>query len=665
MWTKIDEKTPQKGDTIWNSKNKERDSLVETIDFTKIEEYFKVEKKELNVLNRLDSETTKSPRISLCNKIRLLNDKKIMNVDIFLKQFNATKLLDNINNKKSDFIGLERLKIIQSYLPDESEVKELTEFTGGLASLSKAECFLKNLISIEWYKEKILEMIFHEDIKNIDAEFCVQLDTVINGSKEILRSTNLKTIFNTALEIGNYLNRGQRNGNASGIKLKSIEQFGFFKTTKADKTFIQVLEEVTRPFIENDIMDEFNHLEAASLSRLEILEADFKETEKNKTTLLGIVGYETTNELICHSSTILYKISSKLEEVGRMKANLCDYFQETARDFQLEAAFKIVFNFLKLFRISQKENNKNIGVKEVADRKQSVRLLAEVVPLNLEIKETKYNALAEVTRSNINNNIDNCELNKVFKKRKSNIAVSKMSKLSFASNLEDFLNESLDEENKVTSKSFVYQEQVSPSRSEASICSSISTISNESTNSNDTNELSSKSTDEGFESDNKSTNGIVNKCDNKLDNKTGAKVNQKKVEVPEKKCISTSRIQTIKITPPIQSNLNKTPLLAKPLSRSSLAPRMSNPAAAKQSLISKSSLPTPSKTETFITKATSKLISPSTASRPQLIQTGKPSLIKPSIAAPKAVPQPRMTRASILAKKAKDEAMKNPKPKWI
>uniref|UniRef100_A0A0N4Z226 FH2 domain-containing protein n=1 Tax=Parastrongyloides trichosuri TaxID=131310 RepID=A0A0N4Z226_PARTI len=719
-WLKIDDQSPKRGTTIWDASSITESTLSNIIDFAKIEEYFKIENNE-NKNNTLKRRSNKKNNNFMENeiklgednknekaiKIKLLSDKKIMNLDIFLKQFKSDKLLPFIIKKESSSIGLERLKILQSYLPDEDETKLLKEFSGSESVLTKAEIFLRNLIKITNYKQIIFEMIFSEFLTLSFNDFPSQLQCVINAAKEILQSKNLQKILVTALEVGNYLNRGKMYGNAAGIKLKGIEKFGEFKTAKNDKNFIEVIEEVTRNLIEcKDIIRDFEDLEKVQLVRLEIIDNEFKELEKGLISLKKMCdnGYECDSNLINKGELFIKQIKDIYETVELKKRQLCDYFQENIKDFQLEPAFKIVFNFVKLYRNAQKES-RQVQMDNII--KDTVSCKVAQFENNNEIKKMPsfendpIKELKKVLPSNISHENSN-ELENIFKKRKSN--KNKLKSKDFicatinnTSNLEDFLNESLKDgdtfpilyktptrnsltprkNEKISSESIIEvnnhrQKQISPSQSEISLSS------NSSKNSDDEKSLNvcnlkknsaiTISSDDGFESDNRvevsieienkkgkniSRNNI--KVDKDLKINTLTKSNQiiKKVDEVNKPSALQSKRNNINSKLPINSN-KKSPVVTKqPIKK-----------VIESKDITKQTLP-------ITTNKALNTLTASTASRPQIIRTGKPTKSSTNIAskealASKIIPQPRMTRATILAKKAKEEAMKNQKKdRWL
>lgn len=65
-----------------------------------------------------------------CFQVNLLDGKRSLNVNIFLKQFKATnkEIVDMLRNGESSKFGAERLKGLLKILPDKDEVRTPVEF---------------------------------------------------------------------------------------------------------------------------------------------------------------------------------------------------------------------------------------------------------------------------------------------------------------------------------------------------------------------------------------------------------------------------------------------------------------------------------------------------------------------------------------------------------
>lgn len=80
----------------------------------------------------------------------MLDGKRSLNINIFLKQFRSTNLeiTRMIVNGEHEIIGLEKLRGLLKILPEIDELEMLKNFNGDKERLGNAEKFLIQLIHI-------------------------------------------------------------------------------------------------------------------------------------------------------------------------------------------------------------------------------------------------------------------------------------------------------------------------------------------------------------------------------------------------------------------------------------------------------------------------------------------------------------------------------------
>lgn len=83
-------------------------------------------------------------------EIALLDGKRSLNVNIFLKQFRSSneEIVKLIRDGEHDDIGAEKLKGLLKLLPEVDELDMLKSFTGDFGKLGNAEKFLIQLTSL-------------------------------------------------------------------------------------------------------------------------------------------------------------------------------------------------------------------------------------------------------------------------------------------------------------------------------------------------------------------------------------------------------------------------------------------------------------------------------------------------------------------------------------
>jgi Formin Homology 2 Domain. len=83
-------------------------------------------------------------------QILLLDGKRSLNVNIFLKQFRSSNedIIHLIKNGDHDEIGTEKLRGLLKILPQLDELEMLRNFDGDKSRLGNAEKFLLQLIQV-------------------------------------------------------------------------------------------------------------------------------------------------------------------------------------------------------------------------------------------------------------------------------------------------------------------------------------------------------------------------------------------------------------------------------------------------------------------------------------------------------------------------------------
>lgn len=85
-----------------------------------------------------------------CFQIVLLDGKRSLNVNIFLKQFRSSNedIIQLIKDGEHDDIGVEKLRGLLKLLPEIDELEMLKSFDGDRSKLGNAEKFLLQLIQV-------------------------------------------------------------------------------------------------------------------------------------------------------------------------------------------------------------------------------------------------------------------------------------------------------------------------------------------------------------------------------------------------------------------------------------------------------------------------------------------------------------------------------------
>lgn len=89
----------------------------------------------------------------------MLDGKRSLNVNIFVKQFRSTneEITQMIRDGEHDEIGAEKLRGLLKILPEFDELEMLKNFEGDKCRLGNAEKFLMQLLQVPKYASWLIE----------------------------------------------------------------------------------------------------------------------------------------------------------------------------------------------------------------------------------------------------------------------------------------------------------------------------------------------------------------------------------------------------------------------------------------------------------------------------------------------------------------------------
>ncbi|KAK7067271.1 hypothetical protein SK128_021282 [Halocaridina rubra] len=234
-WSKVTNSSSI-SNSVWQGINKE---LIETpaksLDYKQIEELFcqETRKASAKVTKKHSSEVT------------LLDPKKSLNVNIFLKQFKTSheETVALIRDCKSKDIGCERLRGFLRILPDDEDITMIKEFNGDKEKLGNAEKFYLVLMNVPSFKVLIKGMIQMEELGPTAESLQPQIQLLIDISDKILKSESITEFFAYVLTLGNFINMGSYAGNAVGFKVNTISKLWETRANRPGMTLLHYLVE--------------------------------------------------------------------------------------------------------------------------------------------------------------------------------------------------------------------------------------------------------------------------------------------------------------------------------------------------------------------------------------------------------------------------------------
>lgn len=324
-------------------------------------------------------------------EIALLDGKRSLNVNIFLKQFRSSNedIIQLIRNGEHDDIGAEKLKGLLKILPELDELEMLRNFDGDKSKLGNAEKFLLQLIEVPNYKLRIESMLLKEEFAANMSYLEPSINAMIVAGEDLMRNESLREVLYMVVVAGNFLNSGGYAGNAAGVKLSSLQKLTDIRANKPGMNLIHfvalqaekkrkellrfpddmaILEEATKTTIEQ-LLNEINALD----SRIKVVhkQIDLPSTEKEikdqMAEFLKIADQEVSG------------LKKDMEELESVRKSLAEFFCEDPGAFKLEECFKIFHGFCNKFKQAVIENERRRVQEEqaAARRKQREELAAK------------------------------------------------------------------------------------------------------------------------------------------------------------------------------------------------------------------------------------------------------------------------------------------------
>ncbi|XP_055634906.1 inverted formin-2 isoform X2 [Toxorhynchites rutilus septentrionalis] len=324
------------------------------------------------------------------NEITLLDGKRSLNVNIFLKQFRSSNddIIHLIRQGEHEDIGSEKLRGLLKILPEVDELEMLKSFDGDNNRLGNAEKFLLQLIQVPNYKLRIESMLLKEEFKANLIYLEPNINAMLYASEDLMNNKSLQEVLYMVVVAGNFLNSGGYAGNAAGVKLSSLQKLTDIRANKpgmnlihfvalqAEKKNIELLEfpsqmttleNATKTTVEQ-ISNEINAID----SRIKKIKRQIELPKTEEDIKYQMVDFITAAE------RDVQMLQRAMKELEGMRLLLADFFCEDVATFKMEECFKTFHNFCEKFQQAVKDNTKRRMQEEQAQlrRKQREEQLA-------------------------------------------------------------------------------------------------------------------------------------------------------------------------------------------------------------------------------------------------------------------------------------------------
>ncbi|XP_061387067.1 formin-J [Musca vetustissima] len=320
-------------------------------------------------------------------EINLLDGKRTLNVNIFLKQFKGYNsnedIVQLIQDGNHEVIGAEKLRGLLKILPEVDEIDLLKTFNGDRQRLGRAEKFLLLLMEVPSYKLRIESMLLKEEFAANVTYLDPCINTMIEAAEDLMNCRSLQEVLYLVVVAGNFLNSGGYAGNAVGVKLSSLTKLTDIRANKPGMNLIHfvAIQAEKRDASLLNFTNELSNLESASKTNLEQIGIDIKNLDSQLQKIKRQIEMPNTDEDIKEQMLEFLQsaegemtvLKAGMDAVDNMRLKLADFFCEDPATFRLEECFKILQTFCDKFKQAVKENERRQQLEEQASIRQKQR----------------------------------------------------------------------------------------------------------------------------------------------------------------------------------------------------------------------------------------------------------------------------------------------------
>ncbi|XP_055601838.1 FH2 domain-containing protein 1 isoform X2 [Uranotaenia lowii] len=324
------------------------------------------------------------------NEITLLDGKRSLNVNIFLKQFRSSNedIILLIKNGEHEDIGAEKLRGLLKILPEVDELEMLKSFDGDNNRLGNAEKFLLQLIQVPNYKLRIESMLLKEEFKANLIYLEPNINAMLYAGEDLMNNKALQEVLYMIVVAGNFLNSGGYAGNAAGVKLSSLQKLTDIRANKPGMNLIHfvALQAEKKNIDLLEFPSQMTTLENATKTTVEQINNEINAIDLRIKKIKRQIELPKTEEdikyqmveFITGAERDIAMLQRALKELEAMRLQLADFFCEDIATFKMEECFRIFHNFCERFQQAVKDNEKRRVQEEQAliRRKQREEQLA-------------------------------------------------------------------------------------------------------------------------------------------------------------------------------------------------------------------------------------------------------------------------------------------------
>lgn len=345
-------------------------------------------------------------------EVTFLDQKKSLNINIFLKQFKCSNgaVVDMIRRGDHERLDQDNLKQLVKLLPDSSEVSMVTAFKEEGKPLGNAERFYQLLVALPHYSLRIDVLLLCQEAGSILENLLPRAQLLATSCDDLLSSKRLPRFCMFVLQVGNFLNFGGFMGGAQGFRLSTLTKLKEMRSNRPGLSLIHflLLEAEKKDPDLLSLPDELTTVAKAASVNMELLVAESGILKSRLDTLAQtIASVDEISQMYTPSIQGFRERSAELQAllalVEARASVLAAYVGEDARRFQLPECLRSVSTFRDEFLSAQKENKARAEQEARAEKRRNMpsSKIAKPLPKDGKAEEKESQCIVDLLLSDI------------------------------------------------------------------------------------------------------------------------------------------------------------------------------------------------------------------------------------------------------------------------
>ncbi|KAG6780865.1 hypothetical protein POTOM_013744 [Populus tomentosa] len=378
-WVKV---TRAMQGSLWaDSQKQENQSRAPEIDISELESLFSAASVS-DGKGSIKAGGRRGSNINKPEKVQLVDLRRAYNCEIMLTKIKIPlpDMIKAVLALDSSALDIDQVENLIKFCPTKEEMEMLRNYTGDKEMLGKCE-------QVPRVEAKLRVFAFRITFSSQVDDLRRNLNSINDATREVKESAKLRQVMQTILTLGNALNQGTARGSAVGFKLDSLLKLSDTRARNNKMTLMHYLCKLLAEKMPEllDFDKDLVHLEAASKIQLKTLAEEMQavskgleKVEQELTTSVNdgaiSTGFqEVLKNFLDTAESEVRSLISLYSEVGRNADSLSQYFGEDPARCPFEQVTQILVVFVKLFKKSREENERQADVEKKKLEKEAMK----------------------------------------------------------------------------------------------------------------------------------------------------------------------------------------------------------------------------------------------------------------------------------------------------